>query len=204
VPNAESAESAAKERSSGSKGRGLLAGFTGSVVLMAMAGAVALAVYLWPRLPLEFEAGQVAGYALGEIRHFRPTKWGYERVEAVEEGRAPMCLQAKPGFFVVRRTDGFVAFTDRNSYWRRTIVFEQLARAESGTGIRVYWTGGGHIFRDSCQDGSYTLDDAQVVRGPGWRPLDTHAVRVERDRVYVSLAGVRHREPGQKAIATPA
>jgi hypothetical protein len=146
-------------------------------------------------------AGTTDEYVVGTVRHFRPagrdllTTTHFTEDVAVPgwplyQGYA--CGNRSPGFFVVRRANGFIALSDQSTYWRRSPV--ELAPPG--------WRGYDEArLVDMCGDGHFSADDGQILFGPAPRPLDALPLRIIDGRVFVT---VDPRERQRRDIGRPA
>ena len=156
------------------------------------AGVAGMVTYLWPRRVRRsvrvIDAGPVADYAVGAVQH------------APDEG-----------FFVVRRPDGFVAFSHTCTHgvpepcpvdWRPDMEFS-VVRESHGTSKRFSGTG---WFRCPCHGATYDRTDGDAAFGPAERPLDTLPLQIESGRVRVTIGPGRahRREFGVPPPVTPA
>src|SRR4051794_31351410 len=162
----------------------------GAVCTAVVAGLVA---YLWPGSPNgEIDAGRVADYPVGTVRHFQ--------VHESDVQVPPVPLGQTRGtnfrdFHLVRRPDGFVAFWHRCTHlgcvvpFRPDFVWPHNGRTEQG------------FFRCPCHGSTYSRDEADIVFGPAPRPLDTLPVRIKHGHVWVTVSAgsERHRREGEAA-----
>jgi cytochrome b6-f complex iron-sulfur subunit len=163
------------ERRGGVPRRGLWAALV--VAGAGIAGVAGLAAFLWPRRAGgQVDAGPVADYRIGPVRHFQ--------VSGVDD-RAPLGaahLTNGRDFHLVRRPDGFVAFWHRCTHLGCTVPyrpeFESSSNGRTEKGL----------FRCPCHGSTFTRDEGDAVFGPAPRPLDTLPVEIRRGRVLVTVA----------------
>jgi Rieske Fe-S protein len=147
----------------------------------ALAGAGTVA-YLWPLRASVLQAvGAVDDYSVGDVRFF--------------QGAVPMSDRVHgPGYYVVRRKDGFVAFA-------------AFCTHQGAMGCTVPWRPEREFFCP-CHGGSWTRDTGDpVVEGmPGFSvphhlpplPLVSLPIRVRRRQVQVGpLLRVQYRQLGE-------
>jgi Rieske Fe-S protein len=168
-------------------------GLAAAASVAGLAGVAGLIAYLWPRRTSgQIDAGAVADYPVGMVRHFQVSESALQV--------PPVPLGSVSGarfrdFHLVRRPDGFVAFWHRCTHMGCTVPFRPDfqwpvdGRTEKG------------LFRCPCHGSTFWRDEADIIFGPAPRPLDTLPVQVSRGRVLVTVSPgrERRREPHEPA-----
>ncbi len=162
--------------------------------LAAVAGS-ALA-FLRPHPQVEADAGAAVSYRVGGVRHVPAMPAGLDSVQrrlAEAGGRA-----ARSGFFVVRREEGFVAFSDRCTHLGATlrydasypgpgcVLIERGIMCTTNLADPRVQTGKRGAFYCPAHGASFRLEDSAPLAGPAPRPLNVLPVRVAHGRVVVN------------------
>ncbi len=173
----------------------------GVLAAAGVAGVAGRIAFFWPRRSdQQIDAGPVADYPVGTVRHFQVSDPAPRGAPGARVPLGEAHFANARDFHLVRRPDGFVAFWHRCTHLGCTVPYRPdfewsfSGRTERG------------LFRCPCHGSTFTREEGDAVSGPAPRPLDTLPVQIRRGRLLVTVAqgSERQRASGEAARVTSA